>query len=472
MAFGSGNNTMSWVCLHLLLVLVFSAKVVLCGTRVKSIPGFAGDLPFKLYTGYVSVGKAEMFYYFIESEGNPKEDPLLLWYSGGPGCSVLSGIVYENGPIVFNYTAYEGGLPSTYYYPYSWTKTASVLFVDAPVGTGFSYATSADEFPSSDLKTAAQVYGFLREWLEEHPQFLKVQLFIGADSYSGLTGTIVVKYIIDDNDAGVLPRLNLKGYVLGCPLTDQTLNGNSKYVYSHRMGLISDELYEAAKESCNSSFYDATTSEPECYEDVQLMAKQIKDINKLCILEPKCTWASPHQDGETARRYLHENPEEFIRSLPEDPDYYCRNFNYMLAYVWANDEGVRKALNVREGTVLDWKRCNKSLLYTEDVESVVEYHKYLSTKGLQVLIFNGDHDLTVPNTGTEQWIRSLDLPVVQYWRPWLVDGQIAGYTVKYSSSEGYRLTYATVKGAGHSAPEYKRRECYMMFDRFIHYYPL
>ncbi|KAL6219046.1 hypothetical protein ACLB2K_012252 [Fragaria x ananassa] len=143
----------------------------------------------------------------------------------------------------------------------------------------------------------------------------------------------------------------------------------------------------------------------------------------------------------------------------------------MLAYVWANDDGVRKALNVREGSLLDWKRCNKSLSYTKDVESVIEYHKYLSTKGLQVLIFNGDHDLTVPNTATEQWIRDLDLPVVNDWRPWLVDGQIAGYTIKYSSN-GYRLTYATVKGAGHSAPEYKRRECYIMFDRFIHYYPL
>lgn len=44
---------MNWVCLHLLLALVFSANAVLCGTLVQSIPGFDGDLPFKLYTGYV-----------------------------------------------------------------------------------------------------------------------------------------------------------------------------------------------------------------------------------------------------------------------------------------------------------------------------------------------------------------------------------------------------------------------------------
>lgn len=40
---------------------------------------------------------ARLFYYFIASERNPAEDPLILWITGGPGCSALSGLLFEIG---------------------------------------------------------------------------------------------------------------------------------------------------------------------------------------------------------------------------------------------------------------------------------------------------------------------------------------------------------------------------------------
>jgi len=100
----ANNNVYSVLkSLLLLLHLVFLSKQhVDSASIVKFLPGFEGPLPFELETGYIGIGEEEevqLFYYFIKSERNPKEDPLLLWLTGGPGCSAISGLLYQNGEI-------------------------------------------------------------------------------------------------------------------------------------------------------------------------------------------------------------------------------------------------------------------------------------------------------------------------------------------------------------------------------------
>lgn len=49
------------------------------------------------YVGGGELNQDQLFYYFIESQRDPKEDPLMVWLTGGPGCSALSGLLFEIG---------------------------------------------------------------------------------------------------------------------------------------------------------------------------------------------------------------------------------------------------------------------------------------------------------------------------------------------------------------------------------------
>lgn len=57
------------------------------------------------------------FYWFFESRSEPSEDPVLLWLTGGPGCSSILALLTENGPCLVN----EDGT-DTVHNPYSWTN--------------------------------------------------------------------------------------------------------------------------------------------------------------------------------------------------------------------------------------------------------------------------------------------------------------------------------------------------------------
>eukprot|EP00258_Populus_trichocarpa_P042624 XP_024458643.1 serine carboxypeptidase-like 18 isoform X2 [Populus trichocarpa] len=444
---------------HLINMMLFLAFTLLLlsdaaasKSIIKSLPGFDGNLPFVLETGYIGVGELEavqLFYYFIESERSPKDDPLVLWLTGGPGCSALSGIIYEIGPLSFDYAKSSGGgKPVFALNPYSWTKIANIIFVDAPVGTGFSYSTTGEGYHVSDTISAAETYEFLRKWLVDHPKFLTNPLYVAGDSFSGIVAPIIVQEISDGNEVGRQPTINLKGYVLGNPLTDHEIDTNSIVPFALLKALISDKLYE-----CIGKVYTGQILEPTC-----------KDVSP----KPVALKWDP--------RFLIADDADILLPSPRVPGPWCRNYNHVYIYGWANDETVRDALHIRKGTIKDWRRCNKTLAYSYNVESTVDYHRNLTKKPYRSLIYSGDHDMTIPYIGTHEWIESLNLTIKYDWEPWFVDGQVAGYAMLYADNVQdyitYDLTFATVKGGGHTASEYRPEQCFAMMDRWFDYYPL
>ena len=157
------------------------ASAAYSADEIKSLPGWNGALPSKQYSGYLTASNSsQLHYWFVESENDPANDPTVLWLNGGPGCSSLDGFFYEQGPFVID--------PSDYtkltLRDYRWSQVSNVIFLEAPVGVGFSYSTEND-YKCNDDRTAAESRAALENFFnEKFPELKKNKFFI-----TGLSAT-------------------------------------------------------------------------------------------------------------------------------------------------------------------------------------------------------------------------------------------------------------------------------------------
>ncbi|KAI3509467.1 hypothetical protein L1887_24755 [Cichorium endivia] len=473
----------------LVILLLPSSTLIASQTIVKTLPGYPDPLPFKLETGYIGVGEDEavqLFYYFVESEGNPEEDPLIIWLAGGPGCGTLRAFFFEIGPMQIQYGKYLDNVPALQLDPNSWTKVANIIYLDAPTLTGYSYTKTTEAVHSSDTMSASQTAEFLRKFVKNHPKFLKNPMYVTGISYSGIVIPIIAEELYKGNDKGLEPLVNIQGYMAGNPLTDKSGDINSRLEYAYRMALISEELYEATRNDCNGEYAEADSNNLPCMSDLDEVNKRVAAINIQQILDPDCDPATNLvRNGNPIRgshKSLRDNLIKMFHARSSLKDTFCRGDFYDYATIWANDKDVMRALNVREGTVKEWLLCNLDMKYNYgkpsmpsyefNVLSSVVYHERLSKRNCRALVFSGDHDMMVPHVGTRNWINTLNLTIKdKNWDAWYTDGQLAGYTTTYAH-ENYSLVFSTVKGAGHTAPEFKPVECFEMVKRWFAHKPI
>ena len=77
----------------------------------------------------------QLHYILIESLNNPDTDPVIVMFNGGPG-GASSFMPFRNvGP----YAPVNNSNELTKF-NLSWSRNASLLFIDNPSGVGFSYA--------------------------------------------------------------------------------------------------------------------------------------------------------------------------------------------------------------------------------------------------------------------------------------------------------------------------------------------
>ncbi|KAK8655320.1 hypothetical protein V6N13_107902 [Hibiscus sabdariffa] len=478
------------LCLILLEVL-FSVQVECFPGLFDRISGLPGQpqVGFQQYSGYVTVDEKKqraLFYYFAEAEADPASKPLVLWLNGGPGCSSLGvGAFSENGPfrprgevLVKN--------------EYSWTREANMLYLESPIGVGFSFSADDSSYEDVNDKTTVMQHSlltvlvlfllFFLSLLSDKSTSFKLSLFVivARDNLCEirLSSALILKpghYI--PQLAELITRFNkqeklfnLKGIALGNPVLEFATDFNSRAEFFWSHGLISDSTYKLFTTSCNYSryvgeYYRGNVS-PICSRVMsQVSTETSRFVDKYDVTLDVCIPSVFSQSKILTPQVSLPKQQvgETIDVCVED-----ETVNYL------NRQDVQKALHARLVGVRKWAVCSNVLDYELlDIEiPTITIVGKLVKAGIPVMVYSGDQDSVIPLTGSRtlvnQLAKELGLRTTVAYRVWFAGQQVGGWTQVY----GNILSFATIRGASHEAPFSQPERSLVLFKAFLEGQPL
>lgn len=150
--------------------------------KIDALPGQPANISFSQFSGYIDIpNTGKHLHYWMQTVQNadPSTAPLVFWTNGGPGCSGLLGAMTEQG--AFRPTS-DLKLALN---DYAWNKVANMVFIEAPVGVGYSYSENDDDYTIGDEQTAQDNYDLIQGFLLKFPELNKNDIYITSESYGG-----------------------------------------------------------------------------------------------------------------------------------------------------------------------------------------------------------------------------------------------------------------------------------------------
>ena len=403
--------------------------------------------PVQQYSGYyhLTTGDKHYFYWFFESRKAPSTDPVLLWMTGGPGCSSEVALFGENGPCSVNANG-TGTIPN----PHSWNSEASVIYIDQPAGTGFSYGLGMDH---NEKGVAADMYDFLQQFFKAHDKYAHLPFYAFGESYAGHYVPAVTHQIWKNNQqlpSGAI-HINLVGTAVGNGLTDPEI----QYKYYADMAVSTNHhkpavsklvhgLMSAATGPCVTAIKSCQTTPSAC-----LIATDLCNIG---LLEPY--------------QLSGMNPYDMRVKCAVPP--LCYDFSNVGTYL-AKPE-VKATLGVDADR--KWADCNRAVALSFELAGdwMHHYQQMIPDQlaaGIKVLIYAGDQDFICNWLGNHAWANALQWPhgaAFNSTQPteWMVGGSAAG-TVQSS----HNFTFLRVYDAGHMVPRDQPANALAMVNAFI-----
>lgn len=444
--------------------------------EIHNLPGAPANLPFRQFAGYLNVdpiNDRNLFYWLVESEQDPVNDPISLWSNGGPGCSGIIGFLEEQGP----FSPQADGL-TLKLNNYAWNKIANMMFIEAPAGVGYSYSNNTNDYNVGDDRTARDNYYAILAFLVKFPHFVKNDFYISSESYGGHYMPTLAKAIVQGNNAGVNPVINFRGFAVGNPYTDPISNGiYGTYPTFWGHSLTSQPTWQAFNQHC------IETNDDQCGQWEQQISNEVGNLDPYGLDFPVClsnrqqqrqqlidylaaNTATPNPYRVFSTKYKNEKKRRMMDvqdnhptpSYPYDP---CRE---SYATVFMNRPEVVKAIHANPS--ITWSACSSTINYSgADSNVYMEpiYQELLnSTAALRIVVFSGDDDSVCATLGSQYWIYNLGLKERTSWTTWTVDGQVAGYVTKF---EG--MTFVTIHGAGHEVPMFKPVRGFEFWRKFL-----
>jgi carboxypeptidase C (cathepsin A) len=430
--------------------------------EITNLPGQPKDVPFRQFSGYIPTTSGEVFYWYVESANSPESAPTVWWTNGGPGCSGLAGLLTENGPFR---PQPDGTLDMNHF---SWNLRTNMVFVEQPIGVGFSIASNPDQ-QYGDSLAATENHEFLEGFFGVFPELRGNDLYLTSESYGGHYLPTLAQEIVRQ---GKLTDI-FRGFAVGNPLTWMPYRDYGQWGTWWGHQLLPLPLWEDYnKNNCKTQeFSDA------CNKIYDQMSDLTQDLDPYALNFPVCTSA------ESAGRHERHNIMTAIRRYKRhlamqngamlDKAYFPENYQpcgseYATTYL--NRKDVQQALHTKKG---NWQECSDTINQNWNVTDLgvpmMPIYQYLIAEGnnLNIMVYSGNDDSVCATLGSQQFIWDTFAPTSgQEWGPWMTgngaDAQVSGYTQGF---KGFRFT--TVNGAGHMVPSTRPAQSLDMFTKYL-----
>ena len=457
------------------------------GELITDLPGQPNGVSFKQYSGYITTdaqdGRA-LFYYFVEAESkDPLSRPLTLWFNGGPGCSSVGfGAFLEHGPFK---PGKDGQLIKN---EHSWNRESNMLYVDTPLGVGFSYSNTSSNYAHwNDTMTAEDNLRFLLNWLEEFPQYKDSDLYLTGESYAGHYVPQLAALLLEYNKKQNNKPIKLKGMALGNPLLDIDISVQAgDFIWSH--GAISDATLELHRTVCDFARYYREFAHgnlsKECNDTIGTINKELgtDPANLLwtrCLSSSISTNSTNNLDQFFSKGILATIHEKLAGRAGRSGDP-CLG-DYIYAYIL--NPQVQKALHANTTHLpFKWFFCTGPqgggpLVYQEDNQlmNLIPMVSDLIRDGIALMLFSGDQDTKIPLTQTRiianMIAQNLKLVPLTKYAIWPNQDQVGGWGQSFGVVQNGKnvtyLTFATVRGAAHEVAFTSPSEALTLFKTFL-----